>query len=80
MSLEDPGMSLAVLLVLALTLPAFAYLDPGSGSMLAQALAAGFAGLGVLIKFYWVRIKRFFGFGKATVPAADTQDDSGATE
>lgn len=73
-------MSLAVLLVLALTLPAFAYLDPGSGSMLAQALAAGFAGLGVLIKFYWVRIKRFFGFGKATVPAVEAQDDSGATE
>ncbi|MBI2363141.1 MAG: hypothetical protein HYV15_07140 [Elusimicrobia bacterium] len=37
--------------------PAAAYLDPGSGSMLVQLAAAGFAGLVVLIKLYWKRLK-----------------------
>jgi hypothetical protein len=32
---------------------AFAYLDPGSGSMLLQLLFGGVAGLAVIIKLYW---------------------------
>ena len=50
-------------LTLALTLlagaapPAAAYLDPGGGSMLVQLAAAGFAGLVVLAKVYWKRLK-----------------------
>jgi len=31
----------------------FAYLDPGSGSLLAQLLVAGFAGLAVLARYIW---------------------------
>jgi hypothetical protein len=37
-----------------------AYLDAGTGSMLAQAFAAGFAGVAVVGKLYWRRIKRAF--------------------
>ena len=37
-----------------------AYLDPGSGSMLLQALAGGVAGFAVVGKLYWRRIKRVF--------------------
>jgi hypothetical protein len=37
----------------------FAYLDPGSGSMLLQALVGGVAAVAVAAKFYW---KRFLGF------------------
>jgi hypothetical protein len=37
-----------------------AYLDPGSGSMLLQALAGGVAGFAVVGKLYWHRIKRVF--------------------
>lgn len=49
----------AALLALAAA-PAHAYLDPGAGSMLAQLAAAGFAGLVVLVKLYWGRIKDKF--------------------
>ena len=36
--------------------PAFAYLDPGSGSMLLQLLLGGVAGAVVVLKLYWQRI------------------------
>lgn len=34
------------------SLTLWAYLDPGSGSMLMQLLVGGIAGLGVFFKFY----------------------------
>ena len=40
---------------------AHAYLDPGAGSMLLQILLGGLAGLGVLGKLYWHRIRGLFG-------------------
>ena len=52
-------------LVFVLTLnfaqPAHAYLDPGTGSMILQLLLGGVAGLLVIGKLYWQRIKDFFG-------------------
>jgi hypothetical protein len=36
----------------------FAYLDPGSGSMLVQLLVGGVAAIGVGAKLYWHRILR----------------------
>ena len=41
--------------------PAYAYLDPGTGSMLLQLLLGGFAGVLVVGKLYWHRIKAFVG-------------------
>lgn len=49
-------LTLAAVLLLAAR-PAHAYLDPGAGSMLAQLAAAGFAGVAVLLRLYWGRIK-----------------------
>ena len=50
--------------VLALALdfsrPAFAYLDPGTGSMLVQLLVGGIAGVVVFVKFRWGSIRRRF--------------------
>jgi len=37
-----------------------AYLDAGSGSLILQALAGGFAGVAVVGKLYWRRFKRIF--------------------
>lgn len=34
-----------------------AYLDPGSGSMLAAAIVAGFAGIAVTVKVWWRRLR-----------------------
>ena len=41
-----------------------AYLDPGAGSMLLQALAGGVEGAAVMGKLYWARIKRMLGLGR----------------
>ena len=40
------------------------YIDPGSGSLLLQALAGGVAAVGVAGKLYWRRIKRLLHIGK----------------
>ena len=40
--------------------PVEAYLDPGSGSMLLQALLGGFAGIAVIAKLYWNRVTGLF--------------------
>ena len=42
----------------------FGYIDPGSGSILLQALAGGVAAVGVLGKVYWRRLKRLLHIGK----------------
>ena len=52
------GMSAAMCLAAP---QAHAYLDPGTGSMLLQILLGGLAGLGVIAKLYWYRIRTFFG-------------------
>ena len=52
---------LACLITLNLGAPAYAYLDPGTGSMLLQLLLGGFAGVLVVGKLYWHRIKAFVG-------------------
>lgn len=40
--------------------PAFAYLDPGSGSYFVQMLIAGMAGGAYIVKIYYTRILLFF--------------------
>lgn len=41
--------------------PAFAYVDFGSGSMLLQLILGGLAGLLVLLKLWWSRVKAMIG-------------------
>ena len=41
-----------------------AYLDPGAGSLILQALAGGVAGLVVVGRLYWARIRRALRFGR----------------
>ncbi len=36
----------------------FAYLDPGTGSMLVQLLVGGAAAVGIGLKLYWHRLLR----------------------
>jgi len=35
--------------------PAFAYLDPGSGSMALQIILGGLAGLALLARYIWIK-------------------------
>lgn len=41
--------------------PTFAYLDPGSGSMIVQAIIGAVAVGGLTLKVYWRKIWSFFG-------------------
>lgn len=49
--------------------PANAYLDPATGSMILQAILGGIAGLAVIGRVYWYKIKSFF------VPPNESTDD-----
>jgi hypothetical protein len=40
--------------------PAYAYLDPGSGSYILQLLLGGIAGVAVAAKLYWNHLLTFF--------------------
>ena len=40
---------------------AFAYLDPGTGSIILQGLIAALAATAVVMRTYWYKIKGFFG-------------------
>jgi hypothetical protein len=55
-------LTVAGLTVVALLLatPAYAYIDPGSGSMLVQFLTGGVAGALILARLYWRRFKSKF--------------------
>ena len=44
--------------------PVFAYLDPGSGSVILQALLGGVAGLAVALKLFGRRVLTFLRFRK----------------
>lgn len=43
-----------------LTTDAHSYIDPGTGSIILQAIIGGIAALGFTIKLYWYKIKSFF--------------------
>lgn len=62
---------LALLFVGASAGPAHAYLDAGTGSMILQLLLGGLAGVAVVGRLYWARVKEFFQGKKARSEAAD---------
>ena len=46
--------------LISYTSPAYAYLDPGTGSMLIQGLIGGLAVVMSLLSIYWQKVKAFF--------------------
>jgi hypothetical protein len=67
-SMHSPARSLSALLlllvVLAYATPAHAYLDPGTGSIVLQAVIATIAAAAVAIRLYWGRLKSLFTRGR----------------
>ncbi len=65
MAFRPQTLSTATLLALpiigAMTGTAHAYLDPGPGSMILQLLLGGIAGMAVVLKLYWYKLKALFG-------------------
>jgi len=69
-----PRRSIHVLSFLAIVLsstamPAYAYLDPGTGSMILQLLLGGVAGLALAGKLYWHRLLVAIGVRSETTEA-----------
>ena len=70
----------ALVLVLALlgyAPPSFAYLDPGTGSMIVSAIVGLIATVTLAAKTWWYRIRRFFRRAEpesAVPPATDEEE------
>lgn len=57
------------------------YLDPGSGSLLIQLIAAGFLGsIAILVKMFWGRIKAFFKGEKYVPPQPEPSEEETVDE
>jgi hypothetical protein len=59
------------------TTSAYAYLDPGTGSMILQVLLGGVAGIALAGKLYWQKIRSFIGLARneeAEVPEGQQTD------
>ncbi len=51
---------LTIALSIVVIEPANAYIDPGSGSIIFQAVAASVMAVGLVLKVFWRRITSFF--------------------
>ena len=65
---------LIVLFALLITQPAWAYLDPGTGSMLLQVILGGIAAVGVALKLFWHKIRAALGFAKKSDDDEEEQE------
>ena len=57
--------------LISYTSPAYAYLDPGTGSMLLQGLIGGIAAAIAFLSIYWQKVKAFFGKKETNKSTAD---------
>ena len=57
--------------LISYTSPAYAYLDPGTGSMLVQGLIGGVAVVMSFLSIYWQKVKAFFSKEAADTDTAD---------
>ena len=62
----------AFVLLVVVSEPVFAYLDPGTGSMLLQVILGGIAAVGVAIKLFWHKIRVAIGLSRKP----DAEDES----
>jgi len=78
--MKTRDLTVAVLLATAgFAQPAFAYLDPSTGSMIVSAILGILASVGLALKTYWYRVKNFFGGNKGAQPEASVQQKSAET-
>ena len=57
--------------LISYTSPAYAYLDPGTGSMLVQGLIGGVAVVMSFLSLYWQKVKAFFSKASSDTDTAD---------
>ena len=66
--------ALVVAALMVLPQRVLAYIDPGTGSILLQGLLAGVAGLLVVMKLYWGRVKNFFSRNSSNCPSPEADN------
>jgi hypothetical protein len=64
----------ALILIGTMSRTAYAYLDPGTGSMILQILLGGLAGAAVVLKLYWHKFKALFGSRRSKEAASENDD------
>ncbi len=70
--------ALVAALVIHIDNPAYAYLDPGTGSMILQLILGGTAGLLIVGKLYWTRLKELLGISTGEATAKEKTADPDA--
>ena len=71
MSVSNLKFLFLVVGLISYTSPAYAYLDPGTGSMLVQGLIGGVAVVMSFLSLYWQKVKAFFSKEEADTDTAD---------
>ena len=64
--------SYLLIALLSTVFPVYAYIDPGTGSLLIQSIIGAIAAFAVTMKLYWHKLKLFF--ARKKVP--DSEDSS----
>ena len=75
MLIKSVSTSLAVLLLMAYSTVAEAYLDPSTGSMIVSALVGIFASIALAVKTYWYKLKNLFRRSEKSGSAENTSKD-----
>jgi hypothetical protein len=66
--------SAAILACTVLAAPSYAYLDPGTGSIILQSILAGIAVAMGVLRLYWYRLKAFFSGKTSESELSDSKD------
>jgi len=69
------SMITAFIILFTVSLPASAYIDPGSGSAIISAIIGFFVAAGLAIKTYWYKLKSLFGSKKQDLPDQEKSPD-----
>jgi hypothetical protein len=64
------------LLCIAISSPAYGYIDPGTGSLIIQGVIGAIAAIGVTLKLYWHKLKLFFSRREEKVENDESTDSS----
>ena len=59
--MENILLSLLIMPLFSYIIRMFAYIDPGTGSIILQAIVAGIVGAVIAVKLFWHRIMVFLG-------------------
>jgi cation transporter-like permease len=74
--MESILLNLLSIPLISVMLHVLAYIDPGTGSIILQALVASALGAAIAVKLFWHRILKFLGIRKSIDPdRADKRGD-----